>query len=150
MNPEKVALSLGLPEPATPVGSYVPVVRSGDLLFVSGQLPLSASGLTHYGKVGRDFSVEEGNRAARQCGLNLLAVVRAETGSLDRILRVVKLEGFVNATEDFEEAAAVINGASDLMAEVFGEAGTHARAAVSVGGLPKGAAVEVAGVFQLR
>jgi len=149
MSVESAIEKLDLPPPANPVGSYVPVVRSGELLFVSGQLPLAVSGLTHAGKVGRDFSVEEGKAAARQCALNLLAVVRSELGSLERVRRVVKLEGFVNAVEDFEDAAAVINGASDLMAEVFGEAGRHARAAVSVGGLPKGAAVEVAGVFLL-
>ncbi len=149
MSVESIIGKFDLPPPATPVGSYVPVVRSDRLVFVSGQLPLGPSGLTHAGKVGREFSVEEGNAAARQCALNLLAVLRAELGSLDRIARVVKLDGFVNAVEDFEEAASVINGASDLMVEVFGEAGKHARAAVSVGGLPKEAAVEIAGVFEL-
>lgn len=149
MSAESAIEGLQLPPPAKPVGSYVPMVRSGNRLFVSGQLPLGSEGLTHTGKVGRDFSVEEGNIAARQCGLNLLAILRSELGSLDRIGRVVKLEGFVNSVEDFTDAAAVMNGASDLMVEVFGNRGKHARAAVSVNGLPKGAAVEVAGIFEL-
>lgn len=149
MSAERNADAVGLPDPPVPVGSYRPVVRAGNLLFVSGQLPLGSAGLTHRGKVGRDFDVGEGAAAARQCALNLLAVLRGEVGNLDRIGRVVKLEGFVNAVDDFEDAAAVMNGASDLMLEIFGDAGIHARAAVCANALPKGAAVEVAAVFEL-
>ena len=149
MSAEKNLESVTLPAAAEPVGSYVPVVRSGNLLFVSGALPLGPGGLTHRGKVGRDFDVAAGAAAARQCALNLLAVLRAQIGNLDRIGRVVSLTGYVNAVEDFEDAAAVMNGASDLIVEIFGEKGLHSRAAVSVSGLPKGAAVEVAGVFEL-
>lgn len=150
MSAEETARSLGLPRPPRPVGAYAPVVRSGNLLHLSGALPFDGEGgLTHAGKVGREFSVEEGAAAARQCGLNLLAVAREHLGNLDRVGRVVSLTGYVNAPEDFEEAAAVLNGASELMGEVFGERGVHARAAVAVAGLPKGAAVEVSAVLEL-
>jgi len=138
-----------LPPAPVPVGCYVPCVRTGNLLFLSGALPMDGDCLTHKGKVGREYSIDEGALAARQCVLNLLAVLRREVGNLDRILRVVSLTGYVNAVEDFEEAAAVMNGASDLVVTVFGDAGRHSRAAVAVSGLPKGAAVEVAGVFSL-
>lgn len=141
--------AISLPPAPSPVGSYVPFVRTGNLLFLSGALPLNADGLTHKGKVGRDYSVEEGAVAARQCALNLVAVLRSNLGNLDRIGRVVSLTGFINSVEDFEDAAAVMNGASDLIVEIFGEKGRHSRAAVSVNGLPKGAAVEVAGVFEV-
>tara|TARA_R100000027_G_scaffold67712_1_gene68083 strand:- start:2295 stop:2753 length:459 start_codon:yes stop_codon:yes gene_type:complete len=138
-----------LPPAPKPVGSYVPCVRTGNLIFLSGALPLSAEGLTHVGKVGRDFSVEEAAIAARQCALNLVAVLRDTLGNLDRIGRVVSLTGYVNAVDDFADAAAVMNGASDLIVKIFGDVGLHSRAAVSVNGLPKGAAVEVAGIFEL-
>lgn len=138
-----------LPSPPKPVGTYVPLVRTGNLLFLSGALPLGAEGLTHKGKVGRDFSVEEGAAAARQCALNLIAALRNNVGNLDRVGRVVSLTGYVNSVDDFEDAAAVMNGASDIVVEIFGQRGLHSRAAVSVSGLPKGAAVEVAGIFEL-
>jgi len=140
---------LVLPEAPKPVGSYVPCVRTGNLIFVSGALPLGPDGLTHKGKVGRDFSVEEGALGAKQCALNLIAMLRDRVGSLDRIGRVVSLNGYVNAIDDFEEAATVMNGASDLIVEAFGDIGLHSRAAIAVNGLPKGAAVEVAGIFEL-
>ena len=140
---------LELPPVPQPVGSYVPCVRTGNLIYLSGALPLGPDGLAFKGKIGREFTAEEGNKAAQLCAKNLLAVLRDALGNLDRVGRVVSLTGFVNAVEDFEDAAAVMNGASDLMKEVFGERGLHSRAAVSVSGLPKGAAVEVAGIFEL-
>ena len=151
MSAEKVLDSgeFSLPPAPNPVGSYVPFVRTGNLIFVSGALPLNSEGLTHKGKVGRDYSVEEGAVAAKQCALNLVAVLRSAVGNLDRIGRVVSLTGYINSVEDFEEAAAVMNGASDTIVKIFGDTGRHSRAAVSVNGLPKGAAVEVAGVFEL-
>ncbi len=138
-----------LPPAPKPVGSYVPCLRTGNLLFLSGALPLNADGLTHKGKIGRDFTVEEGAAAARQCAMNLVAALRDSLGNLDRVGRVVSLTGYVNSVEDFEDAAAVMNGASDFIVGLFGDQGRHSRAAVSVSGLPKGAAVEVAGVFEL-
>ncbi|MGE9289929.1 MAG: RidA family protein [Puniceicoccales bacterium] len=151
MSAEKILEIEGieLPPAPTPVGSYVPFIRTGNLIYVSGALPLDAGGLTHKGKVGRDYTVEEAALAASQCALNLVAVLRNALGNLDRIGRVVSLTGFINSVDDFEDAAAVMNGASDMIVKIFGEKGRHSRAAVSVNGLPKGAAVEVAGVFEL-
>ncbi|MEM0967231.1 MAG: RidA family protein [Verrucomicrobiota bacterium] len=150
MSAEDTLLQSGiqLPPAPKPVGSYVPVVQTGDLLFLSGALPLCAEGLTHVGKVGRDFSISEAAQAARQCAMNLVALLRGHLGSLDKVDRAVSLTGFVNGVDDFSDAAAVMNGASDFILEIFGSAGLHTRAAVSVNGLPKGAAVEVTGVFQ--
>jgi enamine deaminase RidA (YjgF/YER057c/UK114 family) len=144
-------LGIELPQAAAPAGNYVPYVVSGNLIFVAGQLPLSNGELQYLGKLGQDFNVDEGYQAARLCGLNLLAQARAAAGDdLDRINRVVRLGGFVNSTPDFTDQPKVINGASDLMAEVFGDRGLHARAAVSAVSLPLGVAVEVDGIFELR
>ena len=143
-------LGFDLPEPSAPAANYVPYVVSGNLVFVSGQLPVWNGDFRFIGKVGADFSLEEGIEAARLCGINLIAQARdAAGGDLDRIKRVVKLGGFVNAGPDFTDHPKVINGASDLMADVFGEAGKHARFAVGAVSLPLGVAVEVDGVFEL-
>lgn len=135
-------LGITLPEPAAPVASYVPVVIAGGLAHVSGQLPFVGGQLVT-GRLGEDVSFEDGAAAARACGLMVLAQVRAALGSLDRVERVVKLGVFVNSAAGFTDQPKVANGASDLMAEVFGDAGRHARAAVGVPALPLGAAVEV-------
>lgn len=138
-----------LPPAPSPVGSYVPVVQTGSLLFLSGVLPLDENGLTHKGKVGQDFSIEQGADAARQCALNAIAILRQHLGDLDKVQRIVSLTGYINGVDGFEDAAAVMNGASDLIRDLFGEKGAHARAAVSVNGLPKGAAVEVATIVEV-
>ena len=139
-----------LPAAASPVGNYAAWVKSGALVFVSGQLPLAGGELRFKGRVGATVSLEDAQKAARACGLNLVAQVKAACGGdLDRVTRVLKLTGFVCSTDDFTQQAQVLNGASDLMVEVFGEAGKHARAAVSSPTLPLGAAVEVDGVFEV-
>ena len=142
------SLGLSLPKAAAPVANYVPWVRTGNLLFISGQISFGPDGLVQ-GRLGQTMDIAAGQAAARLCALNLLAQANAALdGKLSRISRVVRLGGFVNATADFEDIPHVINGASDLMVEVFGEAGRHARAAVACPVLPLGAAVEVDGVFE--
>jgi len=143
-------LGITLPEAAAPVANYVPYVTSGKLVFVSGQVTVEAGEFKFVGKLGRDFSVEEGQQAARLCAINLLAQLKAACGGdLDKVRRVVKLGVFVNGTPDFTDQPKVANGASDLMVEVFGDTGRHARFAVGAGGLPLGVAVEVDGVFEI-
>lgn len=143
-------LGITLPTPAVPVASYVPYVQSGNLLIVSGQITLEDGEVRYKGQLGVTMDVEEGYKAARVCAINLLAQVRAACdGDLDRVRRVVRLGGFVNAAPDFGDHPKVINGASDLMAEVFGDAGQHARAAVGCSSLPLGIAVEVEGTFEI-
>lgn len=142
-------LGINLPAAAAPVASYVPVVIHGDLAFVSGQVSF-VDGKLLTGRLGEDISLEDGIKAARGCGLMILAQLKAALGSLDRVERVVKLGGFVNCTADFTDQPKVINGASDLMLEVFGDAGKHARAAVGVPTLPLGVAVEVDAVVAIR
>jgi enamine deaminase RidA (YjgF/YER057c/UK114 family) len=142
-------LGLRLPEPAAPVAAYVPVVIAGGLAHVSGQLPF-VDGVLVKGRLGEDVSAGEGYEAARACGLMILAQLRAALGSLDRIERVVKLGAFVSSTADFTDQPKVANGASELMAAVFGEAGKHARSAVGVPVLPLGAAVEVDAIVAVR
>ena len=139
-----------LPQAAAPAGNYVPYVVSGNLVFVSGQLPNKDGQLAVKGKLGADVSLEDGQEAARLCALNLLAQLKAACGDLDKVTRVVKITGFVASTADFIQQPAVINGASNLMADAFGEAGKHARVAVSAPTLPLGAAVEVDGIFEIR
>jgi enamine deaminase RidA (YjgF/YER057c/UK114 family) len=144
-------LKIELPNAAAPMANYVPAVRVGNLLFVSGQICQWNGERRHVGKLGADISVADGKAAARLCGLNLLAQTkRFLDGDLDRVVRVVRLGGFVNAVPSFTEQPQVVNGASDLMVEVFGDAGRHARAAVGVGSLPSGAAVEVDAVFEVK
>ena len=136
-------LGIDLPPVAAPVASYVPVVVSGSLAFVAGQVPLSEGKLLWSGKLGAELDVLAGAQAARRCGLQALAALRSELGSLDRIRRVVRVGVFVASAEGFIDQPKVANGASDLFAEVFGEPGRHARAAVGVAELPLGAPVEV-------
>lgn len=143
-------LGLDLPEPAKAVANYVPWVRSGNLVHISGQLSNDASGGIK-GTVGVDVSPEDAARAARMCGVNLLAQIKdALGGDLERVVRVVKLGGFVQAGPDFSAIPAVINGCSDLMVEVFGDAGRHARSAVGVYRLPLGFAVEVDAIVEVK
>ena len=141
-------LGLTLPEPAAPVAAYVPVVVAGGLAHVSGQLPF-LSGKLVTGRLGEDVSLEDGILAAQACGVMILAQLKKALGSLDRVERIVKLGGFVNSTGSFTDQPKVINGASELMAAVFGEAGQHARSAVGVPVLPLGAAVEVDAIVEL-
>jgi enamine deaminase RidA (YjgF/YER057c/UK114 family) len=139
-------LGIVLPEPAAPVAAYVPAVEAGGLLYVSGQLPF-IDGVLVTGRLGEDVEIGEGYDAARACGLMLLAQVKSALGSLDRVVRVVKLGAFINSTAEFTDQPKVANGASELMAQVFGDAGKHARSAVGVPTLPLGAAVEVDAIF---
>lgn len=142
-------LGLTLPEPAAPVAAYVPAVLAGGLLHLSGQLPFRDGQLVT-GRLGESVSLEQGQAAARACGLMLLAQAKAALGSLDRVERVVKLGVFVNSTADFTDQPQVANGASELMQEVFGEAGRHARSAVGVPTLPRGVAVEIDAILSVR
>ena len=143
-------LGIELPEPAAPAANYIPFVVTGNLIFVSGQITVWNGELRHIGRLGENIDIDEGYQAARLCGLNLIAQAKAAAqGDLDKIKRVVKLGGFVNSTPDFTDQPKVINGTSDLMAEVFGEGGKHARFAVGAPTLPLGVAVEVDGVFEL-
>ncbi len=143
------ALGLTLPEPAAPVAAYVPVVVAGGLAHVSGQLPF-LDGKLVTGRLGEDVSLEQGTLAAQACGVMILAQLKKALGSLDRVERIVKLGGFVNSAGTFTDQPKVINGASELMAAVFGEAGQHARSAVGVPVLPLGAAVEVDAIVAVR
>ena len=143
-------LGIELPQAATPAANYVPFVITGNQVFVAGQIPFWNGTVKYIGKVGRDFSADEGKAAARLCGLNLIAQVKnAVGGDLDRVVRVVKLGVFVNCTEDFGQQPEVANGASDLMVDVFGEAGRHARFAVGVNTLPRNVATEADAVFEI-
>jgi len=143
------ALGISLPSPAAPAANYVPWVVTGNLLFVSGQLPMGPQGLEHVGRLGADADIDAGRAAARLCAINLIAQVRAAIGDLERVVRVVKLTGFVNSTVDFTDHPKVVNGASDLMVEVFAERGRHSRSAVGVAGLPFGALAEVEAIFEI-
>ena len=145
-------LGLQLPAPAAALANYVPFTISGQMLIVSGQLAFGADGKLapeHCGKLGDQVSPEAGREAARLCAINLIAQARAATGSLDAIARVLKLGAFVNAAPDFTAIAPVVNGASDLMVDVFGDKGRHARAAVGVAVLPLDSAVEIEAWFEL-
>lgn len=144
------ALGLTLPEASPPKGNYVAAVQTGSLVFVSGSICMVDGKMTHVGKVGREHSVESGYEAARVCLLNSLAVLEGHLGSLDRIRRVVSLSGFVNGVEGFAESPKVINGASDLLVEIFGDVGRHSRAAVAVSGLPLDSAVELQMVVEVE
>ncbi|MBN8994651.1 MAG: RidA family protein [Rhizobiales bacterium] len=137
-------LGVTLPTPGAPQASYVPTVRTGNLVFVSGQVPTTPEGVKFVGKLGREYSIEEGQQAARICAINVLANLKvALGGDLGKVTRIVKLVGFVNATPDFTDAHKVINGASDFLIEVLGDKGRHARSAIGMGTLPLGVAVEV-------
>ena len=143
-------LAIELPAPPRPVANYVTWVRTGNLLFTSGHIPAAAEGLKTTGKVGRDLTVEEGYAAARHTTLALLATVRSALGSLDLVERVVKVVGLVNSPPEFTEHPKVVNGASDLLAAVFGETGRAARSALGAASLPAGVAVEIEAVFQVK
>jgi enamine deaminase RidA (YjgF/YER057c/UK114 family) len=144
-------LGIVLPEPSRPGANYVPYVQSGQLLFLTGQLCHWNGERRFVGKLGREFDVPAGQEAARLCALNLVAqLAEAVDGDLDRVTRCVRLGGYVNSTPDFTAHSQVMNGASDLFVEVFGEAGRHARLAVGVSALPYDVAVEVEGVFEIR
>jgi enamine deaminase RidA (YjgF/YER057c/UK114 family) len=142
-------MGVTLPEAPVPAANYVPYVKVGDLLFVSGQLPTGPEGLM-LGKLGDDMSTEAGAEAAKYCAIALLSQVKAACGGdLDRLKRVVKLTGFVNSTADYGEQPAVVNGASNFLGEALGDAGKHSRSAVSAAALPFGVAVEIEGIFQI-
>jgi enamine deaminase RidA (YjgF/YER057c/UK114 family) len=144
-------LKVELPEPSSPGANYVPFVRSGDLVFLTGQLSQWNGERRFVGKLGREFGIPEGQQAARLCALNLVAHLRvALEGDLDRVARTVRLAGYVNSTPDFVGQSQVMNGASDLFVDVFGDAGRHTRMAVGVSALPYDVAVEVEGVFEVR
>ncbi len=142
-------LGIILPSPAAPVAAYVPTVEASSMLFISGQLPF-ANGNVMVGRLGEDRDLDYGQAAARACGLMLIAQMKAALGSLDRVERIVKLNVFVNSDPRFTDQPKVANGASELMVDVFGDAGRHARAAVGVPTLPAGAAVEVDAIVALR
>jgi len=144
------ALGVELPTPAAAAANYIPVRRSGNILVVSGQLPLEAGTLRYKGKLGSGVSLEDGQAAAKLCAINILAHINAVCGSLEQVGACIRLGGFVACTPHFTEHPKVINGASDLMVAVLGEAGRHARAAVGVPSLPFDAPVEVEGMFELR
>jgi enamine deaminase RidA (YjgF/YER057c/UK114 family) len=142
-------LHLDLPQPPQPLATYVPAVRAGDLLFLSGVLPMRDGQLAFSGKLGRDLTVEQGMEAARLALLNALAIAKQELGTLDRITRVVKVVGHVASAEGFVQQPQVLNGASDLLVEIFGEIGRHARVAVGAAELPRGASVEIEVIFSV-
>ena len=144
------ALGIALPTPAAPVANYVASVRTGNQLVVSGQLCFGANGqLAAKGQLGGGVSLEDGQKAARACAINLLAQVKAALGDLDKVTRVVRLGGFINSAPGYADGPKVMNGASDLMVEVFGDKGRHARSTVGVAALPADAAVEVEGLFEV-
>ena len=144
------SLGINLPTPAAPIANYVPFVRSQNMLVVSGQLCFGTDGnLVAKGQLGNGVSLDDGQRAARACAINLLAQLKSALGDLDKVIRVVRLGGFINSAPGFTDGPTVMNGASDLMVEVFGEKGRHARSTVGVAALPANAAVEVEGQFEV-
>ena len=146
-----IELKINLPEAKPPVGSYVATKISGKLLYISGQISINSNGELIKGKVGKNLTTEEAYSAAKRCGLSIVAQVKkACKGDLSKVKSCIKLTGFVNSTEDYIEQPKVINGASDLIASIFGEAGMHTRAAVSTNSLPLGVSVEVDAIFELN
>ena len=141
-------LGINLPTPVAPIANYVPFVRTGNQLVVSGQISLAPEGLLA-GKLGGGVSIEDGQKAARQAAINVLAQIQAAVGNLDNVVRIVRLGGFINCTPDFVDAPKVMNGASDLMVEVFGDKGRHARSTIGVAALPVNAAVEVEALVEI-
>jgi len=145
------SLNIVVPQPLAPVANYVGFVKSGNQVFVSGQLPIENGELKYVGKVGSKISVEEAQKAARICAINIIAQIKlACEGNLERVVRCVKLGVFVNGEADFIDHPVVANGASDLIADVFGDAGKHARAAVGSGSLPRGVSVEIDAIFEIK
>jgi enamine deaminase RidA (YjgF/YER057c/UK114 family) len=143
-------LGVTLPVPPMPVASYVPVTISGNIVFVSGQIPIADGAIKYVGKLGVDVPMEAGQAAAQLCAINILAQLKAAIGDLDRVVKCLRLGVFVNAAPDYSQHPEVANGASDLIAALFGDAGKHARAAVGVGSLPRGVAVEVDATFEIK
>jgi enamine deaminase RidA (YjgF/YER057c/UK114 family) len=142
-------LGVSLPAPVAPVAAYVPCVRTGNLVYVSGQVPMVDGEPGHLGHLGDDVDLEDGRAAARTCAVNVLAALKAELGELSRVRRVVKVTGFVASTPGFTDMPKVVNAASELFGEVFGDAGRHARAAVGVAALPLGVPVEVEAIVEV-
>ena len=142
-------LNINLPKAPDPVGAYVASKIVGNLVYISGQLPLDNEGKLIKGKIGKDLNLEQGQESANLCALNLLAQLKKITGSLDKVKSCIKITGYVNSTDSFIDQPKVINGASDLISQIFGDKGKHARAAVSVNSLPLGASVEVEGIFEV-
>ncbi|MFG1349161.1 RidA family protein [Xanthobacter autotrophicus] len=142
-------LGITLPTPTPPLANYVPVVRTGNLLFVSGQVSIDAAGKIMTGKLGAGVEIEAGREAAKLCAINILAQVKAAIGDLEKVVRVVKLVAFVNSTPDFVDQPKVVNGCSDFFVEVLGDKGRHARSAVGVAALPLDAAVEVDAIVEV-
>ncbi|MBD21556.1 MAG: hypothetical protein CMM37_11010 [Rhodospirillaceae bacterium] len=150
INSRILELGIEIPNPRTPSANYIPFVKADKLIFISGQVSMAIDGLIA-GKLGLNIDVENGKKAARACGLNLLGQLKiACEGNLNKVQRVVKLGGFVNSTPNFIDAPTIINGASDLMVDIFGENGRHARFAIGAASLPQGAAVEIDGVFEVK
>jgi enamine deaminase RidA (YjgF/YER057c/UK114 family) len=142
-------LGISLPQPVQPMAAYVPTVRSGDMVYVSGQVPMVDGKPAYVGRLGADgLSVDDGVEAARRCAINVLAALKAELGELSRVRRVVKLTGFVASAPDFHDQPKVVNGASELLVDAFGEAGRHARSAVGMAALPLGVPVEVEAIVE--
>lgn len=150
VNARLEALGLALPAAPAPVANYVPYLVAGDLLFISGQISKAPDGSLVTGRLGADITVAQGQAAARYCALNILAQANAALGNLDRIAQVVRLTGYVASTADAVDQPAVVNGASDLMVEVLGDAGRHTRAAVGVAALPAGCAVEIDAIIRIK
>tara|TARA_Y100000816_G_C26055466_1_gene553816 strand:- start:25 stop:480 length:456 start_codon:yes stop_codon:yes gene_type:complete len=151
MTPEEniKKLNIVLPKAPDPVGSYVASKIVGNLIFISGQVSFNSNGILTKGKIGKDLSLEQGQGAAEHCALNILAQLKKKCGSLNKVKGCIKLTGYVNSTDSFTEQPKIINGASNLISNIFGDKGKHTRAAVSVNSLPLGAAVEVDGIFEL-
>jgi enamine deaminase RidA (YjgF/YER057c/UK114 family) len=151
MSPEEKLKELGieLPEAPAPLGSYVPVVKAGNLLFLSGMLPMVKGRLPRQGRVGESISLDEAREEARQAAINALSVLRTQIGSLDNVRRCIKITGYIASAHDFTEQPKVLNAASDLMFDIFGEAGRHARAAVGVNVLPLNSPVEIEFIFEV-
>jgi enamine deaminase RidA (YjgF/YER057c/UK114 family) len=143
-------LGLTLPNPPAAAGSYVPYVRVANLLYCAGTICLLNGQMTHVGQVGKEQSVQTAQKAAEVCALNTLANIKAAIGSLDAVARIVMVNGFVNAVDNFADSPAVINGASDLFVKIFGDAGKHARAAVAVNGLPRGSTTEIQVIVEVK
>ena len=144
-------LGIELPEPAESAANYCPYTISGNLVYISGQLPIKNGIIQHVGKLGRDYNIERGQEAAKLCALNLVAQLKqACKGDLERVKACIRLGGFVNSTDEFVDQPQVINGASDIIGDIFGPKGQHARAAVGVNSLPLGVAVEIEGIFELK
>ena len=142
-------IKVNLPKAPDPVGSYVASKVVGKLVFISGQLPLNHEGKLIKGKIGKDLNLEQGQESAKLCALNLLAQLKKICGSLDKVKSCVKITGYVNSTDSFVDQPKIVNGASDLISQIFGDNGKHTRAAVSTNSLPLGAAVEVDGIFEI-